>query len=206
MRALPIAVRLFWTLAVAGPAAAQEPAGKILEEATPAIESWLNLVRGGGGETALLRASARFQYRVWQNPWRTWVDKSAPSLRELRPRKAIETSIGQDQPPLEPLQWVRVTYSSEWPSGGKVYEQLLAIREDDGVWRIADYAAWPDPEAIMHNAQLETVPYRSYYYPGFFVHGWRGRFVDGHGQEPPPPVDRGSTRANPRTFPRRPPA
>jgi hypothetical protein len=188
------------------PASAQTLAVSGVEEAGAAVSRWLDLVRGGAAEAARQTASARFQYRVPENAWRHWVDKSTGGLRELRPRRPVETAMGRDEAPLEPLEWLRVLYSSERPDGGRIYERILAIREDDGVWRVADYAAWPDPEAIIHNSALESVPYRIHYFPYDYRLGWRGWLIGGGSRPPEPPVDRGSARANPRTFPRRPPA
>jgi hypothetical protein len=195
---------VFLLLGATVPGRAQDLAVGDFEDAGPAIDKWLKLVHGGAAQGARQTASLRFQYRVPENPWQSWVDKSGSTLRELRPRRAIETAMGRDEPPLEQVDWVRIVYASERPSGGKVYERVVAVREDDGVWRVADYAAWPDPEAIVNNAALETIPYRFYYFPGDFRYGWRGAFIDGH-RPPEPPADRGSARANPRTFPRRPP-
>jgi hypothetical protein len=192
-------------LAGPAPAIAQTLAVTGIEEAGAAVGRWLDLVRGGAAEAARQSASERFQYRIPENAWRNWVDRSAGALRELRARRPVETAMGRDEAPLEPLDWIRVLYASERPAGGRIYERVLAIREDDGAWRIADYAAWADPEAIVTNAAIEAIPYRFYYFHDDYHRGWR-HWLFGGGPRPPdaPPV-RGSTRANPKTFPRRPP-
>jgi hypothetical protein len=186
------------------PLDAQQTAGG---EAERAIVEWLALVNGGDATQAWNQASFRFQYRIGQRSWQEWVAAYPTRLTGLGSRRTIELTLGRDEPPLEPLEWARVVYARDRAAGGRVFERVIALREGDD-WRVADYQTWPDDKAAVTNTSLLAVPYRSGYAGQFLPHGyWRGgRLLRRIPRQPPPPAaDRPSARANPTTFPRRPP-
>jgi Protein of unknown function (DUF4019) len=169
-----------------------------------AAARWADLVRAGGADQARSGASDRFRYRIDERIWRTWVEKHADHLKELGARQVLSSVQGRDEPPLEPLEWSRVVFASPWPGGGRVLEQVWSIRESGGEWETVDYRAWPDGEAIVHNADVEPIPYWVVYFPGDFGHGWRRRMFRVPPEKPSVP-ERPTAIANPKAFPKRPP-
>jgi hypothetical protein len=199
MRRLSRAILIGVTISgTAVPAASAQESVLDSLDAGPAITGWLNRVRGGAGEATWGEAADRFQYRVNDRVWAHWVDRASSELRELRPRHVLQAAAGRDSLPLEAVDWVRVVFASERAAGGKILEQVVAIRDADSVWRVADYAAWPDPEAIVKNAALDPVPYGFGYLSRFFIRDWRAHHPRPMGGRPPEP-DRA------RAAPKRPP-
>ncbi len=170
------------------------------------IIQWLGLVANGAADQAWEQASPLFQYRISQSAWRDWVRAASAKLGAAGARREVEMAVGHDEPPLDPLDWIRVTYARTRPQGGRVFEQIILLNEN-GYWRVSHYGAWCDGGAVVSGGSLFPVPYELAYRGQltFREFPWRVRMGRPHGPgapaPPPPPV----TVVNPRTFPKRPP-
>jgi hypothetical protein len=202
IRASVLIVAVVGAMALAGPLPAQPPRGA---EAESAIRHWLGLVAGAAPDRAWAEASDFFQYRITEVGWREWVYGHAAELRGAGPRREVEFAVGHDQPPLAPLDWVRVTYVRDRPAGGRIFEQVIVFEENDQ-WRVAHYGAWIDPTAVVHNASLSPVPYLLGYRGQYTFREFPLRFRGPrpHPRPNPAPAERPRNLANPETF-RRPP-
>lgn len=183
---------------------AQTPPRGAAAEAT--ITRWLLLVSGGAADEAWNEAGPLFQNRITELGWRDWVRAHADLLRAGGTRRETEFAVGQDEPPLAPLHWVRATYARDRPGGGRIFEQIIVL-EEDGHWRVAHYGAWTDAAAVVSNASLAPVPYflgyRGQY--TFTEFPWRVISARPRARVDPPAAERPRNVANPTTFPRRPP-
>jgi len=191
--------------AMVTPVLAQNPAiDSTANPAEPAIVRWLGLVAGGAADQAYSEASIRFRTRITQSAWRDWVTGNTARFGEAGPRRTIELTFGHDEAPLPELDWVRVVYARNRALGGRIFERVIAVSDGDD-WRIADFAAWPDAEAVVSSGSLLPVPF-AFGYAGAFLPGFlHGRFGRRPRPGTPPSAGRPTARANPATFPKKPP-
>ena len=192
--------------ALTSPTQGQTPSGS--DPAGLAMRQWLQLVAGDGADRAWAQASFRFQYRVTESDWRSWVGSNHARLAEgAAGRRVVEFTLGRDEAPLPVLDWARAVFARNRPDGGRLLERLVAVNEG-GTWRIADFAVWPDGAAIVASAGIDPVPYHIAY-NGVFLHDPEWRFHP-RAYRPPrpapvPPAPPPTNFVNPRTTPRKPP-
>ena len=169
-----------------------------------AITGWLELVSRRAGGAAWHGAGPYFQHRIDQRRWEDWVSAQRPRLGALGSRRAVAVAAGRDEAPLPELDWIVATFESSRPAGGRILERVWAWREDDGPFRVVNYGVWPDPEAVVHNAYLDPVPYAIAWGGSL---GWHGAGLGVRRARPKaaPAPARGTAVANPATHPRRPP-
>lgn len=202
MRSIALAFGLF---CLGSPVRSSAQTGDV-EAAKATITRWLGLVSGGTADITWNEASPFFQYRITELQWRDWVHANASQLSSAGPRRDLEFSVGHDEPPLAPLNWVRAVYARTRPAGGRLIEQIVVI-EDGGRWRVAHYGAWMDNLALVSNGSIFPVPYNLQYRGQytFSEFPWRSHVGRPFPPTAPPPAERPSNVVNPRTFPKRPP-
>ena len=168
--------------------------------AETAAAAWLDLVAAGGADAAWRQADGYFRERLPDWAWRKWVAAQHDRLGELRNRRVLELTGGRDESAAPPLEWAVYFFGSDRPAGGRIIQRVNVARVA-GVWVVYDYAAWPDPAAVVNNAYLDPIPYDAIVLGRGLRHRGRPRPPLGSpaGASPPRAV------ANPRTFPHRPP-
>lgn len=175
------------------------------DAADSVITAWLVLVTRGAAAESWSQASPRFQRRIDPAGWTEWVQAQRGRLGNGQPipLSATRTRSGSPHPEAE---WTGITFAMSRAAGGRVLHQVWAAREDGHSWRVTDYAAWPDAQAVVNNAFLDPIPYR---YAGLArgdVNWWAGPILPRPAPTPPRPAAAGTARANPATTrPRSPP-
>ncbi|MGE0440745.1 MAG: DUF4019 domain-containing protein [Gemmatimonadales bacterium] len=212
MKDFRAAVAVLLAVGGADPAAAQsEPDW---EGARQEMIRWLGLVAGDAADRAREQASPLFRDRITSLDWGYWVFHNHQAVAEgAARRRVVESTSAIDQPPLPEIQWARVVFARERPRGGRLYERVIALVEN-GRWRVADYVTWVDAEGIVTSTGVDPIPfqfaYDAWYLPGHYLSGRYFRGHPGRGADRTPPPGAGPKRptavANPKTFPRKPPA
>lgn len=133
----------------AGPLATSPDVSEAVAES--AALAWFRLLDAGKYGESWSAASTLFQERVSQRGWQSKINRGRSALGPLHSRKLLWAVFAQAIPP--PACWtdVRVSSCLAAPNGKyvivkfssyysrKVIETVVAEKDSDGLWRVADY-------------------------------------------------------------------
>ena len=190
---------------VASSVTGQSPPASAIDSAEPFITRWIELVWRGSSDQAWVEASTWFQARIGRFEWNRWVETQRVRQRGLGgPPRLIGTNYVRDEPPLQPVEWVDMTFAVDLPAGGRFLQRVWVARpEGETDWYVANYGVSVDPQAMVANAAIDPIPYL-----GFGAwhhrHGFIGIVRPRPGASRPAPEPPRAV-ANPATFRKRPP-
>ena len=116
------------------------------QEAINAAEKWLVPVDAGKSADAWAMASASFKSSVDRQTWRTGLADLRKPYGRLESRKAAKIAHVGEAPAgatgprgAAPGAQVTVLFETRFAGGKAADEEVMLVRETDGVWRVAGY-------------------------------------------------------------------
>jgi hypothetical protein len=164
-------------LLAAVPCAAQTPGiddrlrDPVVQEAMAAITTWTSQARAANPDS-WASASPRFRERIAGFRWLRWADEHVKQWEGVGAARVQAIEAVYTEPPEPHQEWVGVLLVHGRARGGKVYERVWAVRENDHPWAVVDYALWVDGAAIVTNAYVRPIPWIPESYGDRMVEGF----------------------------------
>ncbi len=121
--------------------AARTPADAVarLQGSEQAAAEALRLIDGGRYPESWAGASEIFRQRLARDDWASEADKVRSPLGKLGSRKLRSLSYATSLTDLPAGEYVTLVYDSNFSSRAGISEAVIAVRERDGIWRLAGY-------------------------------------------------------------------
>src|SRR6185295_15658526 len=132
-------------------------------------------------------ASPLFEQRLRKLEWGTWVRAQEARLAAIGPRRVVWTNYSKEESYTPPVEWANISYASDLPAGGILYQRFTLVRQAPAEWEVADYNLSKDARAALTTAYFDLIPYNSPLL-GYGYFPLHQRFVHRVPPRPPPPA------------------
>lgn len=109
------------------------------DQGTKAAKEWLALVDAGEYGESWNTAAALFKRAVTKERWEESLASLLPPMGELVSRKLKDAEYATELPGAPDGEYVVVQFDSAFTNKATAIETVTAMRDPDGVWRVAGF-------------------------------------------------------------------